>query len=253
MWLFLGIMFVFGLIIGSFLNCLIWRLYSEETVLGRSYCPKCRHQLSWYDNIPLLSFLFLGGKCRYCSKSISWQYPLVEFFIGLFFALAFFLNTLSGFSTIKLIFDLFLISVLLIIFIFDLRWMLVPTKTIWISAIILVFLNLFLGFSLWQMFLTTLAGVSFFALQYFITKGKGLGEGDIWIGGLLGVAFPAWPGFILTLFLTYLIGGFVATILLVFNLKKLGSKLPLGVFLTLGALISLFFGDNIISWFFQAV
>lgn len=251
MYLFFILIFVFGLVIGSFLNCLIWRLYSEETVLGRSYCPKCRKQINWYDNIPVFSFLLLKGKCRSCHKKISWQYPLVELSTGLLFVLAFYINTISIFSSLKLLFDLFLICILIIIFIFDLRFMLVPIKTIWISALVLLVLNLFLGFSLWQMFLTTLAGVTFFSLQYFATKGKGLGEGDIWIGGLLGIAFPSWSHFILALFLTYLIGGFIATILLIFNLKKLGSKLPLGIFLSSGALISLFFAENIMNWFFH--
>ncbi len=251
MWAFLVIIFIFGLLIGSFLNCLIWRLYSEETILGRSYCPKCRHKIAWHDNIPLFSFLALKRKCRHCKEKISWQYPLVELACGLFFVLAFYLNTLVDFSPIKLFFDLFFIAVLFIIFIFDLRWMLVSIKTIYLSAIVLLILNLFLGFSLWQIFLTMLAGASFFALQYFITKGKGLGEGDIWLGGLLGIAFPAWDQFILCIFLTYMIGGLTATILLIFNLKKIGSKLPLGIFLALGALITLFFGENIINWFFQ--
>lgn len=250
MWLFFVIIFIFGLMIGSFLNCLIWRLYCEETVLGRSYCPKCRKQIAWYDNIPVFSFMLLKGKCRSCKKKISWQYPIVELITGLLFVLAFYLNTIAGFSILKLFFDLFLISILLIIFIFDLRFMVVPTKAITVSAIVLLLINLFLGFSPWQIFLTMLAGAGFFALQYFVTKGRGLGEGDIWIGALLGVAFPDWTNFILCLFLSYLIGGFVATILLLSNLKKLGSKLPLGVFLSLGALISLFFGQNIISWFF---
>ncbi len=70
--------FLLGLIIGSFLNCLIWRLHKKESMLGRSYCPKCGQQIAWYDNIPILSFVFLGGKCRHCRKEISWQYPAVE-------------------------------------------------------------------------------------------------------------------------------------------------------------------------------
>jgi len=81
--------FFFGLIIGSFLNCLIWRLHKAETVLGRSYCPHCQHQLAWYDNVPVLSFVLLLGRCRYCHKKISIQYPLVELVTGVLFVLAF--------------------------------------------------------------------------------------------------------------------------------------------------------------------
>ncbi len=250
MFIFLLIFFLFGLIIGSFLNCLIWRLYSEETIKGRSYCPKCRHQISWYDNIPVLSFILLKGKCRHCQKKISWQYPIIELTCAILFALAFDLNVLASASPLKLFFDLFLISSLIVIFVFDLRWMMISVKSIYFSAIVLLVLNLFLGFSLGQIFLTTLLGVSFFALQYFITWRKGLGEGDIWIGGLLGIAFPNLEQFILVILLSYIIGGLIATILLIFNLKKVGTKLPLGIFLSLGALITLFFGENIVNYFF---
>ena len=81
---------LFGLIIGSFLNCLVWRLYKEETLGGRSYCPQCHHQIDWYDNLPVLSFIILRGKCRHCHKKISWQYPLVELIVSLLFGLSFF-------------------------------------------------------------------------------------------------------------------------------------------------------------------
>ena len=137
MWAFLVIIFVFGLLIGSFLNCLIWRLYSEETIKGRSYCPKCRHQISWYDNIPVLSFIFLKGKCRHCRKKISWQYTIIELTCAILFALAFDLNVLASASPLKLFFDLFLISSLIVIFVFDLRWMMISVKSIYFSAIVL--------------------------------------------------------------------------------------------------------------------
>jgi len=80
---------IFGLLIGSFINCLAWRLYKEETIFGRSYCPKCLKQILWHDNIPLLSFILLKGKCRSCSEKISWQYPLVELATGLLFYFSF--------------------------------------------------------------------------------------------------------------------------------------------------------------------
>ena len=87
--IYLPFIFLFGLIIGSFLNCLIWRLHQEESLGGRSYCPNCRHKLFWYDNIPLLSFILLCGRCRYCQKKISWQYPLVELAVAILFVLSF--------------------------------------------------------------------------------------------------------------------------------------------------------------------
>ena len=83
------IIFAFGLIIGSFLNVIILRTYKGKSILGRSQCPKCKRQISWYDNIPLLSFIVLGGRCRQCRQKISWQYPMVELAAGLLFVLAF--------------------------------------------------------------------------------------------------------------------------------------------------------------------
>ena len=79
------LVFVFGLTIGSFINCLVWRLHKKQTILGRSYCPNCKHQLAWFDNIPLVSYIFLRGKCRYCTKPISMQYPMVELIVLLSF------------------------------------------------------------------------------------------------------------------------------------------------------------------------
>lgn len=243
------LVFLFGLIFGSFLNCLIWRLYKEETIMGRSYCPKCRKEIKWYDNVPVLSFLWLKGKCRFCHGKISWQYPIIEILTGVFFLLAFYFNFSNNFSLIKLLFDFILISILIIIFVFDWRWFLIPVQVLIVGAVILFGLNLLLGFSLWQILLSTVIGTGFFALQYLITRGKGLGEGDIWLGGFLGIAFPLLSHIITTIFLTYIIGGFVAIILLVFGLKKIGSRLPLGIFLSVSAIIVLFWANNIVDWY----
>ena len=81
----LVVIFVFGLCAGSFINCLVWRLREKKTILGRSMCPKCKKQIAWYDNVPLLSFILLKGKCRSCHKKISWQYPLVELITAVLF------------------------------------------------------------------------------------------------------------------------------------------------------------------------
>ncbi|MDD3711382.1 MAG: prepilin peptidase [Patescibacteria group bacterium] len=248
-WPFFPLVFIFGLIFGSFLNCLIWRLYKGDTIWGRSYCPWCGHKIHWYDNIPVISFLLLKRRCRFCKKKISWQYPLVELLTAIFFLLSFRFNALSGFSVVKLLFDLTLISLLIIVFVFDWRWFLIPVQTLIFGALILLALNLFLGFSVGQLFLAMLIGAGFFALQYLITRGRGLGEGDIWLGGFLGLAFPDIGHLITLFFLTYIIGGLTSIILMSLGLKKMGSKLPLGIFLTISALICLFWAENLINWY----
>lgn len=245
--------FVLGLIFGSFLNCLIWRLYKGETVLGRSYCPKCKKKIKWFDNIPILSFFILKKKCRFCQNKISWQYPLVEFFTGLLFFLAFYFNFVNDFSVIKLILELLLISILIIVFVFDWRWFLIPVQVLIFGGLIIFILNLILGFSVYQIIFSVLVGAGFFSLQYILTKGKGLGEGDIWLGGFLGIAFPVFSQVIGLIFLAYIIGGVIAIILLLLGFKRVGSKLPLGIFLSTSAIIILFFGENIINWYLSLI
>ena len=250
---FIFFMFLFGLIIGSFLNCLIWRLYKEETVLGRSYCPKCGQELRWYDNIPVLSFIFLKGKCRFCGDKISWQYPLVEIITGLLFAFSYYFSLQNGLSFLELFFYFFVISLSIIIFVFDLRWYLIPVWVVIIGGVLIISLNIFFGASILNVLLSMLIGASFFGLQYLITRGKGIGEGDIWLGALFGAIFPDIKLLILSIFLTYIIGGLVAMVLIIFKIKKIGSRLPLGIFLSLSLLIVLFFGKEIVNWYFSLI
>lgn len=242
--------FLFGLIIGSFLNCLIWREYKGETILGRSYCPSCKKTIKWYDNIPLLSFIILKGRCRFCKKRISWQYPLVELLTGALFVLALYYNLqILNFSVVNLFFYLFLISFLIIVFVFDIRWFLIPVKLLIFGALLIFLTQIYLGVPIKSIVLSGLIGASFFGIQYFISRGKWIGEGDIWLGGFLGLALADFSKTLLLIFLTYLIGGFISIFLMIFGFKKVGAKLPLGIFMSLAALITLFFGQALITWY----
>ncbi|HZJ41322.1 MAG TPA: prepilin peptidase, partial [Candidatus Saccharimonadales bacterium] len=151
-----------GLIVGSFLNCLVWRLYKEETILGRSYCPTCSKTIAWYDNVPLISFLLLRGRCRHCKLKISWQYPLVEFFTALLFVLSFLSVATSPNFSLLLARDWFLISALMIVFIYDFRWQMVPMMVVWPTIAIVTIFNLFLGFSWIALIISGLIGGGFF-------------------------------------------------------------------------------------------
>jgi leader peptidase (prepilin peptidase) / N-methyltransferase len=245
--------FAFGLIIGSFLNCLIWRLYKEETVLGRSYCPTCNRELKWYDNVPLLSFVSLGGRCRFCKERIPLQYPLVELITGALFFFSYFVTMNRDLQFLELFFYFFVIALAVIIFVFDLRWYLIHTNTIVVGGLVLIVVNILRGYSFLNILLAMAVGAAFFGLQYLITRGRGIGEGDIWLGALFGIIFPDLRILALTIFLTYIIGGLVALFLLIFGLKKVGSKLPLGIFLSVALVICLFFGEHIASWYFSLV
>jgi len=252
-YLLLGPLFslIFGLLIGSFLNCLAWRLYKEETIFGRSHCPKCLKQIEWYDNIPLISFIRLKGKCRHCSEKISWQYPLVELATGLLFYFAF-LN--FGASPLMLLKIFIAIAVLILVFIFDFRWYLIPVSAlIWSGAVIIILGALSypynIGYYIFSLVVTMALAGLFFGAQYLITRGKGLGEGDIWLGLFLGVVFPNLRGLLVAILSTYFIGSLVGIFFMVAKQKKWSSKLPLGVFLTVGALISIFLGQGIVAWY----
>ena len=133
---------VIGLVIGSFLNCLIWRLYKDESLSGRSYCPHCRQTIAWYDNIPLLSFILLGGRCRRCQKTISWQYPLVELATAVLFVLTWQLDMTTQNFSLQLLRDWLLIVTLIIIFVYDFRWQLVPMLPLWFMMLVIFLLNL---------------------------------------------------------------------------------------------------------------
>lgn len=248
--------FTLGLIIGSFLNCLIWRLHTGESMWSRSHCPNCKNQITWYDNIPVLSYFLLDGKCRHCRQKISFQYPLVELLVGVFFLLAFVKNYLN-FSDLAIfdfnfwlwnLRDWYIIAIFTIIFIYDLRWYLVLDR-VTLPAIFLLFIfNLLLGFSWQNLLISGIIGGSFFLLQFVVSRGRWIGGGDLRIGLLMGVAL-GWPEVVAAIFLSYIIGAFVAIFLLLTKKKGMKSEIPLGTFLSVGTLVVLFWGQGIINWY----
>jgi prepilin signal peptidase PulO-like enzyme (type II secretory pathway) len=238
-----------GLVIGSFLNCLIWRLYKDESLLGRSYCPHCRRTIAWYDNIPLLSFALLGGHCRHCRARISWQYPLVELATAILFMLTWQLDLATVDFSWRLLRDWLLVSTLIIIFVYDSRWQLVPLPVIWSMGVVIFVLNLFLGFSWIVLLLFAAVGAAFFLIQYVLTAKRGVGEGDIWLGGLLGLAFPSAGPLLLIMLVAYIIGAAIGLGLIAVRKKDWQSRIALAPFLVIGALTALIWGDQIISWY----
>ncbi len=260
--------FLFGLMIGSFLNCLIWRLHKKETILGRSYCPKCKKQIAWYDNIPVLSFLILRGKCRQCGKLISWQYLIVEMTVGILFVMAFLSNfqfSIFNFQTISndiifqfsnpsflilLLRDWFIIAVMTIIFIYDLRWYLILDVVTLPACVVIFLLNLALGITWQNMLISGIIGSSFFLFQFLISRGKWIGGGDIRLGLLMGIAL-SWPSILVAIFLAYIIGSLVGVGLILTKKKQWGSQIPLGIFLSAATIITLFWGNEIMNWYWQ--
>lgn len=263
LYLFIFFIFLIGLIIGSFLNCFLWRIHENEGLWNRSYCPKCRRQIEWYDNVPILSFIFLRGHCRHCHQSISIQYPLVELVMGLLFSLTFYLSWFGGFSevgvsffdgnffTLSLVKDWFIVFIAVAIFVYDWRWFLIPDIII-LPAVVLVFLlNFYLGNDLLTMVWALLLGGGFFLSQFLLSHGKWIGGGDIRFGAFMGVALGRLDMLFLAIILSYWIGAVVGIFLLVKKKKTWGSQIPLGVFLSMGTLLALFFGKGMLSWYFS--
>lgn len=243
------IIFIVGLIFGSFLNVVIYRLNQKKSFLaGRSFCPNCHKMINWYDNIPLLSFFLLFGRCRFCQKKISWQYPLVELLTGLIFLWLFWQFGLS----LKFLINLVFAGFLLVIFVYDLKYYLILDQ-ITVPAIVFAFLaNLYLGLGFWSLFFGAVLGGSFFALQFFVSGGKWVGDGDIRLGILMGLML-GWQFLLVALFLAYLFGAIVGLILIFLKKKEISSKIPFAPFLTFATLITLAYGQDLLSWYLNLI
>jgi prepilin signal peptidase PulO-like enzyme (type II secretory pathway) len=240
--------FILGLCIGSFLNCVIYRLENKKNFLkGRSFCPKCKHQLSWVDLFPIFSFLFLKGKCRYCKIKISIQYPLVEVLTAVLFLVIFWQFRLTNF--LDIIFLFFIASSLIVIFVYDFKYYLIPDKVLFPAIGITFFYRLFFAFDfILNYILAAFLASGFFFLIFAISKGKWMGFGDVKLAILMGFLL-GFPNVLTALFLAFLLGAFVGINLMIFGKKKLKSEIPFGPFLITGTFLALFYGENLIRWY----
>jgi len=250
------IVFIFGLMVGSFLNSIIYRLPSGESFLiQRSYCPYCKHKLSWKDLIPIFSFLILKGKCRYCHHQISLQYPLVELATGILFVLIFWILDFGfdlAFGFWNLIFYLVIASFLIIIFFYDLKHYIIPDKIIYPAIAIALFYQLF---GIWNFEIgilkpilsAILAGLFFLSIVLF-SRGKWMGVGDVKLAFFMGL-FLGFPNILIALFLAFFIGAIIGIGLIISGKKTLKSEVPFGPFLVVGTFIALFWGQAIINWY----
>ena len=239
--------FVFGVCIGSFLNCAIYRLEQKKKITGRSYCPKCKKQLSWMDLIPVLSFFILKGKCRNCRKSISWQYPLVELATGLLFLLIFD----QGVPVFYWVIACFLI----IIFVYDLKHYIIPDKVLFPAIAVALAYDIFLLFatqrpllSFFSFLIAVIAASGFFLAIFLVSGGKWMGFGDVKLAILLGLIL-GWPNILIGLFLSFFFGAIIGVAMMILRKKSIKSEIPFGPFLITGTLVALFWSQQIIQWY----
>lgn len=264
--------FALGTVVGSFLNTVAYRsVYGGSVFSGRSFCPRCKHDLSTRDLIPLVSYFTLRGRCRYCSKKISVQYPIVEAATGIVFAFVFlyWFQSIESFTYhasritfldyFGLVYLLFLVSILIVLAVTDIVDGLLPNSVVLPSIVIVASYKLFLLFagnhtlsSLSLDFLSAfLAAAAFFAIVY-LSKEKALGGGDVKLIFLLSL-IVGWPILLLNLFLAFLTGGIVAVMLILLGKKRFGQSLPLGPFLNLGTFISIFYGQQLLDIYLRAL
>lgn len=256
------LVFVFGLVWGSFLNVVIYRTtHGTSPLSGRSQCPYCKKVISWKYNIPILSFFLLHGKCVNCGKKISWQYPLVEFLTGTLFVWWFFMGqgffALSGqpWNILQPLFWLVVAMLLLVIFFADLLFGLIP-DTVNLLLLLTVFfyrlgLTRFGAMQLPDFYLAVIAGLAllvFFGALWFFTKGKGFGLGDVKLAPSLGLLL-GWPRVVPGIFAAFIIGAALGLGLIFLGKKKLKQSLPFGPFLVVGVVIGLVWGNWLWGWY----
>lgn len=252
--LIVAIIFIFGMCIGSFLNVCIYRLPSSKSIINprRSICPNCNSTIQYYDNIPVLSYVWLKGRCRHCNTPISFRYPLVELMTGIVAVNVFFMFGLTLEGVVYFIF----ISSLLVITFIDIDHKIIPD----LITLPGIPAGLAASFVLSTItFKASLLGVlvgggSLFLVAWtysLITRKEGMGGGDIKLLGMIG-AFIGWKGVIFTIFVASLAGTLVGMMFVLLKGKNLKFALPFGPFLSIGAISFIFFGEKVLFWYFHS-
>ena len=246
----LVIAFVFGTIIGSFLNVCIVRIpLRSSIVFPGSHCPNCDYSIPFYDNIPLVSYILLGGRCRGCKIPIPLRYFIVELLMGLLVAMLFFY---FGLSLVFILCTVFTAALVVITFI-DLPHQIIP-DCISLPGIPLGFLCSF--FLPWNTWLDSLLGILVgggvlyaFAMGYYLlTKKEGMGGGDIKMLAMIG-AFLGWKGALASLIMAAVAGSLIGILLIALKGKNFKYAVPFGPFLAAGAFCALLYGEPLISWY----
>lgn len=250
------ILAAYGLIVGSFLNALIWRIYTKKKISkGRSMCPDCKHTLYAKDLIPVVSWLWLKGKCRYCKKGISPQYPLVELLTAVLFAGSYLiLQPQSGLEWLNFLFWLFILSGLIVLAVYDLRWLILPdvvTLPLAGLAIVQILVNMVAtgntGPGINQLLAGFGVGAVFYALVA-VSNGRLMGGGDIKLAFLMGLIL-GWQNLLVALFIAFNSAAVIGVTLIALKIKARKDYIPFGPFLIAGTIIAFLFGAEIISFY----
>lgn len=237
------VVFLYGIVIGSFLNVLIYRIPKKENIVTvRSHCMSCGYELKWYDLVPLFSYLALGGKCRKCKTKLSVQYPLIEGLNGVLYLVVF---TRFGISIESLLYC-FLFSALLALSVIDFRTYEIPVGfnifilTLGLTRIVTDYRN-------WIVYVVGFTSVSVFLwILYYLSRGRAIGGGDVKLMAVTGLLI----GWKLNV-LAFLIGCILGSVIHIIRMKvtKEGHVLAMGPYLSLGVAISVLFGEYFLNWY----
>ncbi|MDO8591958.1 MAG: prepilin peptidase [bacterium] len=274
-----------GLCFGSFVNALVWRTRQQSInnkqktisskqlsiLSGRSQCVNCGHQIAAIDLIPVISWLFLRGRCRYCQKPISWQYPIVEITLGLIFAVSYYfwfnpvelISHSTGAGPIGagqwLLFVTWLSTSvgLLALAVYDIRWMLLPNKILYPTFLVaitgrlayILFFSHDIAHSFWLLALSLLVAGGIFWLIYIFSRGKAIGFGDVRLGAVTGTVLAGPLLSLQMIFIASVLGTVAILPGLLSRHKTLTTKVPYGPFLIMAAFIVLLFGASFSGWY----
>lgn len=290
---FTGMGFLFGSSLGSFTKVLADRGLKKQGINGRSYCPGCKTTLRWYDLLPVFSFIYLKGKCRYCHKKIGFEYIIVEILSGVLFSLLFFQLPYSVFfskdyfkifiTVEELFFKCFSVCILIAVALTDIKKMLIPDRIILPSIVMatmyliittlikVAYLFYYLNQSstgkfliynidyfrrhmfytaeplLYSVATAVLIGGFFYSL-IIVTRGRGMGGGDVKLGSFIGLIL-GFPMSLIALLIAFISGSIVGVFLIVSGKKTFGQHIAFGPYLVLGAITVLLYGDKILNWY----
>jgi leader peptidase (prepilin peptidase)/N-methyltransferase len=239
--------FVLGLLLGSFVTVVVTRYDSNKSIVwGRSQCPQCHHMIAWYDNLPIVSFLLLYGKCRSCRSQIGWWYPVTELFVALAFIGVGYAYQLHAFSLGDVVVYSAVFVLLAVILMYDWQTMQIPMTFVWSALTIMVLYLLWqqvsgavMSDSVYSVLLGGTIGFGFLFLLSAISREKWMGAGDAYIG-LIGGLLVGWPEVFFFLTTAFALGACVGMVLLMQKRKNMRSVVPFAPFLIMAIVITIF-------------
>ena len=240
------LVFIFGLIIGSFLNVCIYRIPIGQSIVSPpSFCRSCGRRLKRLDIIPIISWIFLAGKCRKCGEYIGIRYPIVELITGLSFSVVYWQYGMHWILLPHLTLTAILIAILFI----DLDHKIIPNKINLFALASFFLFNIILGYIHWSdALLGAVIGGGFLLFLVLLSKGTAMGMGDVKFMAVLGL-YLGWKNIILTLLLSFIFGGVFGILLLISKRKSRKDAIPFGPWIALAAFITIIFGKDILTWY----